>query len=330
MARPSGRIRLRFRPLRALLPPEMAASPSWLFIQDVSRLIWRFRVHSLAIFAVTVLQEFAALWPVTLLGQFIDRLEKGNLGNIVWLLMGASLLAPAIARANVMLRHKLFYETDLQKMAELVIKAADDARPGDTAAAGSAYARTVNAVSGITNATFHVLGSFTPVIIKIAIVSASLLGYNRFLGIVYLLSLIVPVVVTVLFNRWMRVLLDTQYSIVSDVQGVGTRTIYEPGNKGLRSHFLEILKTRKNVLLTLIYKGQIFTYLREGILVGSQFLVVFLALGMRQQIGMTAGDFARIIGYTAQVAAAFITAAVCLDAIISHSRAYKVYASAGG
>jgi hypothetical protein len=40
---------------------------------------------------------------------------------------------------------------------------------------------------------------------------------------------------------------------------------------------------------------------------------------------MTADDFARIFGYTAQVAAAFISAAACLDAIISYSRAYGVY-----
>lgn len=332
MARPFIHLHLHpgFHPLSWQAPSHFKLSPGWLFMTDVWRLIWTFRWYSLAIFAVTILQEFAALWPVTLLGQFIDRLDSGALGNVVWLLMAASLFAPAIVRANIMLRHKMFYETDFQKMAELVFKAADHTHPLDTADAGAAYARTVNAVSGITNATYHVLGSFTPVIIKISIVSTSLLGYNRFLGIVYLLSLIIPVIVTVLFNRWLRVLLDKQYSIVSDVQGAGIRTIYEWRNSTLRSHYLEVLHTRKNILQMLIYKGQIFTYLREAILVCSQFLVVFLALHLRAQIGMTAGDFARIIGYTAQVAGALITAAVCLDAIISYSRAYKVYASAGG
>jgi hypothetical protein len=331
MARPSGHIHLHlaFYPLSRLLPPEAAAHPGWLFVKDVWQLISAFRWYSLAICVVTVFQEFAALWPVTLLGQFIDRLGTGDLGNTVWQLVAASLFAPAIVRANVMLRHKMFYETDFQKMVQMVFKAADETRPADTAAAGAAYARTVNAVSGITNATYHMLGSFTPVIIKITIVSGNLLGYNRFLGIVYLLSLIIPVIVTVLFNRWLRVLLDKQYSIVSDVQGVGIRAIYERENHELRDHYLDILHTRKKVLQMLIYKGQIFTYLREAILVGSQFLVVFIALSMREQIGMTPGDFARVIGYTAQVAGAFINAAVCLDAIISYSRAYKVYASAG-
>lgn len=304
-------------------------SPSWLFVKDVSRLIWAYRGYSLVIFLVTVLQEFAALLPVNLLGQFIDRLGTGDMGHTVWLFMGASILAPGIARANIMLRHKMFYETDFQKMVELVCKAADRSNHADAEAAGAAYARTANAVSGMTNAAYHVLGSFTPVVIKIIIVAGSLLGYNRFLGTVYLLSLVIPAIMTVVFNRWLRVLLDTQYSIVSDVQGAGIRTIHERENQPLRERYTAIMRIRKKVLQTLIYKSQIFTYLREVALVGSQFAVVFIALGIREQIGMTAGDFARIIGYTAQVAAAFISAAACLDAIISYSRAYGVYARAG-
>ena len=156
-------------------------SPSWLFIKDVWRLIWAYRGYSLAILLVTVVQELAALWPVSLLGRFIDELTSGAVSDTVWLLLFASLLAPGIARANIMLRHKMFYETDFQKLLELVCKTADEGGHPDAEAAGAAYARTANAVSGITNAAYHVLGSFTPVIIKIAIVSASLLSYNRFL-----------------------------------------------------------------------------------------------------------------------------------------------------
>ena len=311
-----------------LVGPGWETSPSWLFIKDVWRLIWAYRGYSLAILLVTVVQELAALWPVSLLGRFIDELTSGAVSDTVWLLLFASLLAPGIARANIMLRHKMFYETDFQKLLELVCKTADEGGPPDAEAAGAAYARTANAVSGITNAAYHVLGSFTPVIIKIAIVSASLLSYNRFLGTVYLLSLLIPAAMTVLFNRWLRVHLDTQYSIVSDVQGAGIRMIYERDNALLRERYREIMRTRKVVLTTLVYKNQIFTYLREAALVGSQFAVVFIALAMRHQLGMTAGDFARIIGYTAQVAAAFISAAACLDAIISYSRAYGVYAKA--
>lgn len=305
------------------------SSPSWLFIRDVWRLIWAYRGYSLAIILVTVIQEVAALLPVNLLGQFIDRLGTGDMGWTVWLFMGASILAPGIARANIMLRHKMFYETDFQKLVELVCKAADRSDHTDAESAGAAYARTANAVSGMTNAAYHVLGSFTPVVIKIIIVAGSLLGYNRFLGTVYLLSLVIPAVMTVVFNRWLRVLLDTQYSIVSEVQGAGIRTIHERENQAVRERYTAIMRIRKNVLQLLVYKSQIFTYLREVALVGSQFAVVFIALGVREQIGMTAGDFARIIGYTAQVAAAFISAAACLDAIISYSRAYGVYARAG-
>ena len=61
---------------------------------------------------------------------------------------------------------------------------------------------------------------------------------------------------------------------------------------------------------------------------GSQFLVVFMALFMRQRLNMTAGDFTKIVGYTTQVAAAFINAAACLDAIVSYTRAYHIYAVA--
>jgi hypothetical protein len=45
-------------------------------------------------------------------------------------------------------------------------------------------------------------------------------------------------------------------------------------------------------------------------------------------LGLTPGDFTRIIGYTTQVAAAFITTASTLDAIVSYSRAYHIYAQA--
>ena len=324
----SARVRLRReRPVR-LTSSASQSSPSWLFVKDVWSLIWAYRWYSLAIFLVTVVQEFAALWPVSLLGQFIDELNTGNVGNTVWLLLFASLLAPGIARANIMLRHKMFYETDFQKLVELVCKTADEGGHADAEAAGSAYARTANAVSGMTNAAYHVLGSFTPVIIKIVIVSASLLRYNRFLGTVYLFSLIIPAAMTVVFNRRLRVHLDTQYSIVSDVQGAGIKVIHAREDQSPRDRFREIMHTRKIVLQTLVYKNQIFTYFREAALVGSQFAVVFIALAMREQIGMTAGDFTKIFGYTAQVAAAFITAAACMDAIISYSRAYGVYTKA--
>jgi hypothetical protein len=46
---------------------------------------------------------------------------------------------------------------------------------------------------------------------------------------------------------------------------------------------------------------------------------------MRKTLHMTAGDFTRIIGYTAQVSVAFINAAACLDAVVSYSRAWHVY-----
>jgi len=321
-----GRIGHRSSQVRRRLSDAVAMQPSWQFVADIWALIWEYRWYSIAIFVVTVIQEFAALWPVNLLGQFIDRLTTGDLGNVVWLFLFASAFYPGLVRANVMLRHKMFYETDFRKMVELVLRVSDQTCSADPEEAGAMYTRTANAVSGITNATYHVLGSFTPVIIKITIVCASLLQYNETLGLVYLVSLVVPSVMTIVFNKRLRVLLDSQYSVVSEVSGAAIKTIGNRDDTEARSRFHRAMGIRKHVYLSLIYKGQFYLYARELALVGSQFLVVFLALGMRTRIGLTAGDFSRIVGYTTQVAAAFITAASCLDAIVSYSRAYHVFA----
>jgi hypothetical protein len=314
------------RRIGRLVLGDMQYSPSWQFIKDILRLIWEYKWFSLAIFAVTILQEYSALWPVNLLGQFIDGLTTGDIGNVVWLFFAASLFYPFLVRANVMLRHTMFYETDFQKTVELVFKASAGRHEQTAEEAGTAFTRTANAVSGITNATYHVLGSFTPVVIKIIIVAGSLLSYNRTLGLVYLASLILPGAMTIFFNKWLRVLLDSQYSVASEVSGSGIRTFSEKGNEEVRSRFRSVMALKKRIYLQVVYKGQIYTYLREAALVGSQFLVVFIALAMRNQLHLTPGDFTKIVGYTTQVAAAFINAAVCLDAIISYSRAYHVFA----
>ena len=308
---------------------ELSLNPIWQFIGAILRLIWEYRWYSLAIFVVTIFQEFAALWPVNLLGDFIDRLESGKLGYMVWLLLAASLFYPGLLRANVVLRHKMFYETDFKKRVELVLRVSERAQNTDPESAGAAYTRAVNAVSGITNATYHILGSFTPVIIKSTIVAGRLLGYGQVLGVTYLSSLIIPAAMTILFNNKLRVLRDSQYSVVGAMSGAGIKAISEHGNQEARRHFVEIMRERKEILLALLVRGQLFLYARQAVLVLSQFLVVFLALSMRDEIGLTPGDFAKIIGYTTQVAGAFIGAASCLDAIISYSRAYHVYATDG-
>ena len=302
--------------------------PTWQFVGNIGGLIWEFKWYSLAIFAVTILQEIAALWPVNLLGDLIDRLDGGDVGRIVWLLMGASLFYPGLLRANVILRHKMFYETDFAKRVELVLHASDAGQWTDSEAAGAAYTKTVNAVSGITNAVYHILASFTPVVIKIVIVSGNLLSYNRLLGWSYVASLAIPLAMTFLFNSRLRVLRDSQYAVIGESSGLGIKVIAEKDNTAVRVKFEHVMRTRTDVFVALLAKSQTFLYLREAVLVGSQFLVVFLALSMRQRLGMTAGDFSKIVGYTAQVAAAFISAAACLDAIVSYSRAYHIYAQA--
>jgi len=154
----------------------------WQFVHNIVQLIWDYKWYSLAIIAVTIIRELAALWPIKLLGQFVDRLQSGNLGNIVWLLMGASLLYPTIVLGCTILYYKMYLETDLQKRVELILKEADKSSDSSAEAAGSARMRAINAANGIIEGTHHVLVSFTPVITKIIVVSGSLLVYNRLIG----------------------------------------------------------------------------------------------------------------------------------------------------
>ena len=307
--------------------PPMPASPNGGFWRDVFGLIVDYKWYALAVLAVTAVQEVIALWPVNLLGEFIDRFSSGDLGNVVLWFMGASLLAPLVMRGNVILRHKMFYETDFAKRVQMTLELCDEEREIDPEEAGQANARIANAVSGITNATYHVLGSFLPVIIKIIVVSSSLLAMNVQLGLAYLASLIIPGAMTVVFNKRLRVLRDDQYGLINQVEGAAIRTITDPKVPAHRERLRDVLRRRKDVYVELLSRHQWYLYLRYGALIGAQFLVVFLALAQRTQIGLTAGDMSRIIGYTTQVAGAFLEAAACLDAIISFSRAYHVYAT---
>jgi len=329
MASQPGRIRLNLDRITARVDQVRRSNLAWQFAWEVMGLIWDYKLYSVAIFAVTIFQEFAALWPVNLLGDFVDRLGSGDLGNVVWLLLGSSLFYPALLRANVILRHKMFYETDLQKRVELVFGVSDVGNCAGAEEAGAAYTRTVNAVSGITNAAYHVLGSFTPVVIKIVIVAGKLLEYNQLLGIIYVTSLLVPTVMTLLFNKRLQVLRDSEYSLISTTSGLGIRVIGDREDRATRSRFLDSMRVRTDVFISLLAKSQIFLYVREAALVGSQFVVVFMALALRRRMNITPGDFTRIFGYTAQTAAAFINAAACLDAVISFSRAYHIFATAG-
>ena len=330
MRRPRGRIDVRPKRVVNRVRQALVLDPSWRFTRDVTRLIWDHRAYSLAILAVTVVQELAALWPVSLLGQLVDRLQSGDLGNTVWLLLGASLLYPAVVRGNVILRHKMLYETEFEKTVEFTLRVSARGDSTDIETASAAHTRVLNAVGGIVSATYHLLGSFTPVIIKVVVVSGSLLAYNRLIGLAYLASLGIPALLTVVFNSKLRVLRDAQYSVMSEASGAGVRVISEKGQATTQQRFKDVMRERKDVLVALVRKSQLFLCGREVTLVGSQFLVVFLALSMRSKIGLTPGDFIKIVGYTGQVAAAFIGAASVVDAIISHLRAYHVYASVHG
>jgi hypothetical protein len=230
-------------------------------------------------------------------------------------------------RANIILRHKMFYETDFRKRVELTLEASSSSSD-DAEVAGATNTRIAQAVSGITNATYYVLGNFTPIIIKITVVFSSLMAYNRILGLAYLSSLAIPAVMTIAFNNWLRVLRDAQYSVMSKADGTATKFFASQDKASVVDRFREVMAERRNILIALLTKHQTSLFVRQAALVGSQFLVVFLALAWRQRLGLTPGDFTKIVGYTTQVAAAFIETAACLDAIVSHSRAYHVYAQA--
>ena len=328
MAQRRGPIRLDVQRIVQRYRFEYTRNPLWQFVRNILSLIWEYKWYSLAIFAVTIFQEISALWPVNLLGEFIDRLDTGDMGYTVWLFLAASLFYPGLLRANVILRHKMFYETDFRKRVELVLQASDAGKWTDSESAGALYIKAVNAVSGITNAVYHILASFTPVIIKIVIVSGNLLRYNRAIGLSYLGSLTIPLTMTFVFNKVLQVLRDSQYTVVGESSGVGIKAIAEKDNQEARRKFQSMMRTRTDVLVSLVTRSQSFLYVRQAMLIGSQFLVVFLALAMRERLAMTAGDFTKIVGYTTQVAAAFITAASCMDAIVSYSRAYHIYAAA--
>jgi hypothetical protein len=298
-------------------------SPGGQFASDIGRMILEFRWFSLAIVGVTVFQEVASLWPVNLLGRFIDGLGSGDTGRTLVLLFGAGILAPAIARGNVILRHRMFYESDFRARVQMTLRLKVPA--GDVEASSKANSRVLNAVGSITNAAYHVVGSFTPVVIKILVVSGSLLAYNALIGWAFIASLSVPIVLTWAANRWLRKLRDSSYFLVSATDGAGSRLISAPDGELQASRFVRLMRQRRNVNFTLLARSQITLYFREAALVGSQFLVVLLALLMRERLGITAGDFTRIVGYTAQVSIAFLNTAACLDAVISYSRAWHVY-----
>jgi hypothetical protein len=122
---------------------------------------------------------------------------------------------------------------------------------------------------------------------------------------------------------------DTQYAIGGQVSGMGMKALACKHDLQARAEFEAQTRERKGVLQKLLTASQLYIYSREAVLVISQFIVVFMALGLRDRLGLSAGDFARIVGYTTQVAAAFVGAASTLDSVISFSRAYHVYVTGG-
>ncbi len=173
---------------------------------------------------------------------------------------------------------------------------------------------------------FETWRTLTPVITKIIVVSGSLLAYNRLIGTTYVASLSIPILMTILFNSKLRVLRDKQYSVLSEASGAEVEVIVSKNNLEARNKLKNIMRERKEIILSLAYRSQLFLYLRQATLVGSQFLVVFLALGIKDKIGLTLGDFTMIVGYTGQVAVALISAVSVVDTMLSYSRAYHVFA----
>jgi hypothetical protein len=136
---------------------------------------------------------------------------------------------------------------------------------------------------------WYSLAGFTPVVIKIVIVSGNLLRYNRLLGFPYLGRLVVPAAMTFLFIKQLQVLRDSQYAVIGESSGLGIKAIAEKDNHKGRDKFKHVMRVRTGIFVSLLARSRSFLYVHEASLVGSQFLVVFLALSMRQRLNMTAG-----------------------------------------
>lgn len=319
------------REARRLTMQRAKASTHWHFFAGALHLLWEYRRYSIPSLSITVFQEIAALWPAKLLGQFVDGLESGDLGNVVWLFLGASVLYPLVLRTNVVISNRMFYQMEAQKRIEWTQRVG---RRGDCAddaeKAGTAIIRIVNAVSAMCHLAFYSVRSIAPIFVKVIVVSGALLAYSQVLGLTYLASLAIPIIMTIAYNKRMRVLRDAQYSLISEATGTGVKTIADGGSEESRSRFLGVMLRRRKVLFSLVAKSQLANFFRTAVLVGSQFAVVFIALAMRKQLGLTPGDFTTIVGYTGQVAAATLGAASVVDTIVDMTRAYSVFVQAHG
>jgi len=294
------------------------------FANRIASQIWRYKWMSVLIIIVTIFQELAALWPANLLGSFIDSLSDDPY-KMVWLLIGSWFLSPAIRRGNVVLRHYLFFRTEEEEREDLTLKEARRDQQVSAKGASEAHTRVVQAASAVSNTTHHVLGSFAPVLIKILVVSGSILSYNKILGMVYLATLAVPLTATLIFNNKLRVLRDKELNVISQGSGAGVNTIANGAGNGSLRELKQVLRERRNVRFLLTAKSQLFLYARETMLVASQALIILLMLKMRDSIGLTPGDFTKITMYMFQVAMAFINAVSFMDSVISCSRAYRMF-----
>lgn len=306
-------------------------STDWHFFTGAMRLLWDYRRYSIPSMALTIVQEIAALWPARLLGQFVDRLQGGDPGNVVWLFFGASILYPLLLRTNVIISNRMFYAMELEKRLEWTARVGQSGQcANDAEKAGTAIIRIVNAVSAMAHLAFYSVRSIAPIFVKVIAVSSALLTYSRTLGLVYVASLAIPVWMTIRYNRRVRALRDRQYGVASEVTGTAVKALAEHENPEPRSRFLEVMVERRRILFTLLARSQVANLARTVVLTGSQFAVVFLALAMRHDLGLTPGDFTTIVGYTGQVAAAVLGAASVYDTIVDLTRAYTVYVEAHG
>ena len=307
------------------------SSTDWHFFVGAMRLLWDYRRFSIPSMALTIFQEIAALWPARLLGQFVDRLQTGDLGNVVWLFFGASVLYPLVLRTNVIVSNRMFYAMELEKRVEWTARVGKSGQcAGDAEKAGTAIIRIVNGVSAMAHLAFYTVRSVAPIFVKVIAVSSALLAYSRTLGLVYMGSLVIPVVMTIRYNKRVRALRDRQYGLASEVTGTAVKALAEHENPEPRARFLDVMVDRRRVLFGLLARSQLANFFRTAVLTGSQFAVVFLALAMRHDLGLTPGDFTTIVGYTGQVAAAVLGAASVYDTIVDLTRAYTVYVQAHG
>lgn len=295
------------------------------FLRDVFRLLWQYRGLSVLVLGVTIGQELSSLWPYSSLGKCVDKFQSKEIFLAVVVFVLANGVHLLVSSLSGILRNTLKFDLECFLRIKLVSEEGGKGIWRDAKGAGRVNTLILNAISGLVQAADYLLGSFIPVLIKIGVVSADFMRYSWLLALAYLLSLLIPGAITIYINRKLLKLRDLQYKTDSLAGGEGVQTLLGSNSEGHNQALRDSTQERKRVQISLTVSSQVLNLLRTLSLAGSQLIVIFLAVYRRQELGLTAGDFTRLINYMVQVAGSFLGVASMIDALATFSRAHATY-----